>query len=98
MTDGKSRFSFLDVPSENAARAVLLMEYVWTELNEYILLEQLAALYNFDVITLEVAARELERLNILESKTGTVIRKFFFCIPYQAEVAYFRRRKVEFTG
>ncbi|MEN9920999.1 MAG: hypothetical protein RL538_892 [Candidatus Parcubacteria bacterium] len=92
MTNAKPRFSLFDpLPSENAARAALSMEHLWPELNEFVLLEDLALQYNFDVITLEIAARELVRLNILEPKSGTIVRKSFFIFPYNADVQYFRR-------
>lgn len=79
-------------PSENGARAVLLMEHVWPELAEFVEINLLAERYHFDYLTLEVAARELYQLGLFERTEKKLVRHLFFLFPFQVTVYLYRRK------
>lgn len=58
----------LDIPSESGVDAALMMEHDWPELNRFVSLDNLSRIYNFEMFTLEWAARQLTKRGILEKK------------------------------
>ncbi|MEY2665767.1 MAG: hypothetical protein RLZZ480_872 [Candidatus Parcubacteria bacterium] len=80
-----------NLPSENAAEAVLGLLRDWPELSGWCNLEQLAIDYHFDYFTLKAAFRALKTRGLIEAEERPVERKFFFLFPYQDTETYCRR-------
>lgn len=59
---------FLDIPSESGVDAALMMEHDWPELNRFVSLDNLSRIYNFEMFTLEWAARQLTKRGLLEKR------------------------------
>ncbi len=76
-----------NLPSENGAEATMGMLYEWPELNRFVSLETLVALYNFETDTLEMVLRSLLWRGLLETRKRHVGGKKF-C----ARVVTFYRR------